>query len=125
MAKKKEISNEDAIRRGITNANLNEESFKIVIVEVFVLSGLAGGYTHSWLVFGVLFIVLGVAVFIPPLTKPLMVAFSVGWGALGWVIGVAIGSLGASIVIAIIFFLGGLLGNFQAIEYMKDISEES
>lgn len=124
MAKKKEISNEDAIRRGITNANLNEESFKIVIVEVFVLSGLAGGYTHSWLVFGVLFIVLGVAVFIPPLTKPLMVAFSVGWGALGWVIGVAIGSLGASIVIAIIFFLGGLLGNFQAIEYMKDISEE-
>ena len=125
MAKKKEISNEDAIRRGITNANLNEESFKIVIVEVFVLSGLAGGYTHSWLGFGVLFIVLGVAVFIPPLTKPLMVAFSVGWGALGWVIGVAIGSLGASIVIAIIFFLGGLLGNFQAIEYMKDISEES
>lgn len=124
MAKRKEISNENAVRRGMTNASLNEDSFKIVVVEILALSVMAGGYFHSWIVFGVLFIVLGIAIFIPPLTKPLMVAFSIGWGALGWVIGVAIGELGASIVIAIIFFIGALAGNFQAIGYMKDINNE-
>lgn len=124
MAKRKEKSNEDAVRRGMTNANLNEEAFKVVIVEILLLSALAGAYLNSWLLFGVLFIGLGVAMYIPPLTKPLMVAFSVGWGALGWVVGIAIGELSASIVIAAIFFIGALVGNFQAIDYMKDINEE-
>lgn len=125
MAKKKEKSNEDAVRRGMTNANLNEEAFKVVIVEILLLSALAGAYLNSWLLFGALFIGLGVAMYIPPLTKPLMVAFSVGWGAVGWVIGIAVGELGASIALAAICFLGALTANFQAIGYMKDINEDS
>ena len=123
MAKRKQSKNDD-LKHTVMDASDSKEGYGIVVLEVFLLSGMIGAYFHSWIIFAVVLVVLAGLMFVPILMKPLMVAFSVGWGVLGWAVGQAIGSIEASVVIALIFFIGALVGNFQAIDYMKKIADE-
>ena len=89
------------VRKGVSNAHFNEEQSSIFIVEVFVISIVAGLYYSSWWVFGGVLLGLIIAVFIKILSVPLMLAFS--------------------IVLAIIGFLAGLGCHLAAFEWVRDI----
>ena len=123
MPKRKQ-SKDDDLRRVIAQTNESKEGYGVVVFEIFALAGMVGAHFGSWIVFAVVLVLLAVLMFVPPLMKPLMVAFSVGWGVLGWAVGQALHSTSASVVIALIFFGGALVGNFRAIEYMKAMSDE-
>lgn len=109
------------VRKGVTNANFNEEQSNIFIIEVFVISIAAGVYYSSWWVFGGVLLGLIIAVFIKILSVPLMLAFSACWGYIGYMIGNYFESSSASIVLAIIGFLAGLGCHLVAFEWVRDI----
>ena len=67
------------VRKGITQANFNEEAFNIVFWEIIIASGLCGLFFQSWYVFGGIFLGLLVGFFIPGVGIMLAVVFSAGW----------------------------------------------
>ncbi|HBC0834372.1 TPA: hypothetical protein IHO59_005100, partial [Escherichia coli] len=54
---------------------------------------------------------------------PLMIVFSLVWGAIGYSIGALFESTAASIVLGIIAFLSGLGTHFAAVQWANDIAE--
>ena len=109
------------VRKGVSNAHFNEEQSSIFIIEVFVISIVAGLYYSSWWVFGGVLLGLIIAVFIKILSVPLTLAFSACWGYIGYMIGSYFESRSASIVLAIIGFLAGLGCHLAACEWVRDI----
>ncbi|MFX1033791.1 hypothetical protein ABEM52_18030 [Escherichia coli] len=57
------------------------------------------------------------------LAIPLMIVFSLVWGAIGYSIGALFESTAASIVLGIIAFLSGLGTHFAAVQWANDIAE--
>jgi len=51
-----------------------------------------------------------------------MIVLSIGWGIIGYAIGVAFDSIGAMVVLSILGFLVGAGLHFSALEWTEDIS---
>lgn len=118
--KRKTMSHKD-VRKGVTNANFNEEMSGFLMGEIFLLSVMIGLYFQSWIAFGLVFLGLIVALFIKTLAMILIVGFSIAWGVLGWALGSLFDSTGASITIAVIAFIASFGGNLAALEWARDI----
>ncbi len=111
------------VRKGVTNANFNEEMSGFLMGEIFLLAVMMGLYFHSWIVFGLVFLGLLVVLFVKTLAMILIVGFSIVWGVLGWALGSLFDSTGASITIAVIAFLASFGANLAALEWARDIGE--
>ncbi len=91
----------DEVRRGITNARINEDNANIVFAELFFIDVAIGFYTQSWIWFGAAFVCSPVAVFIPVLNLLLMLILSICRGVIGYSTGTLF-STSASVILAII-----------------------
>jgi hypothetical protein len=109
------------VRRGVSQANFNEQFIGLVYFEIFAIAALVGWYQTSWYYFGGALIGLVILLMIPFVNLLLAVAFAVGWGFLGYSIGKLI-SQDASYVIGGILFLSGLGVHMAAIEWTKDVA---
>ncbi|MEL9552690.1 hypothetical protein J4X41_24570, partial [Escherichia coli] len=92
------------VRKGVTNAKFNEEQSNILFIEIGILSILIGLMSKSWWAFGGSFLGLIFSLRIKFLAIPLMIVFSLVWGAIGYSIGALFESTAASIVLGIIAF---------------------
>ena len=96
----KPASMSSSVRRGITDAKLNEEMAGIVWCEILLLSIAAGFAASSWWCFGAVLLLLAVGVCIPKLSAFFCILASVSWGYLGfWVGKYFIENTGASVVL--------------------------
>ena len=111
------------VRRGITNARINEEAFGIIGFESIVVAIAMGLLLKSWLVFGGVFLGLIIIFTIPKIRVFIIGLFCIGWAVLGYFIGVLIGSIGASITFCVLLLITSLGLHMQAIEYLDDIGE--
>lgn len=72
------------VRKGVTNAKFNEEQSNILFIEIGILSILIGLMSESWWAFGGSFLGLIFSLRIKFLAIPLMIVFSLVWGAIGY-----------------------------------------
>lgn len=110
----------DEVRRGITNARINEDNANIVFAELFFIVAAIGFYTQSWIWFGAAFVCSLIIVFIPILNMLLMLILSICWGVIGYSVGTLF-STSASVILAIIAFIIGCGIHFSALTYINDI----
>jgi hypothetical protein len=115
------MSHQD-VRKGMTNANFNEENSNILFGEIAIIAIGIGLITQSWWWGGGIFIGFIIALFIKPIAIFLMIVLSIGWGVVGYAIGAAFDSTGAMIVLSILGFLAGAGLHFSALEWAEDIS---
>ncbi len=87
------------VRKGITNAEFNEDKSNILFFEFVVIAVVVGLITRSWWWGGGLFLGLSTAIFIKPLAIVLVAVLSIGWGAIGYGIGSLFESTGAAVVL--------------------------
>lgn len=115
---------QNEVRRGVTQAKLNEDAANWFLAEIFLAAAGIGFWAKSWWVFGGVLFALLIASWIPRLAAILAVGFTLFWAAVGWEIGRSIGNLGASVVLAILGLLiaGGL--HMSAIEWIQDVNAE-
>ena len=109
------------VRKGITNANFNEENSNVLFGEIAIISILVGVGTQSWWWGGGVFLGLIISLFIKPLAIVLMLLLSICWGVVGYGIGGLFDSNGAMVVLAILGFLIGAGIHFSALEWAEDI----
>lgn len=110
------------VRKGITQAKFNDKAFNVIGAEIFVLAVAAGYLTHSWIVFGVLFIGLLISFQIRKVAIILSVILSIGWGFVAWKVAAIFGiSIAGLIVISILATLIGGGYHRASIEYVEDL----
>ncbi len=96
------------VRKGITNAEFNEDNSNIMFDEFAIIAVIIGLMTRSWWWGGGSFLGMIIALFLKPLAIVLVILLSLGWSAVGYVIGAMFGSTGAMVVLAIIGFIAGI-----------------
>lgn len=111
---------EKNIRRAINQAHQNYKNSGILAGEIFLISASLGFAFKSWWIFGTALIGSCIALMIPYLGTVLLLALSVGWGAIGWNIGSLFESLGAQVVISGLAFLMGVGIHFSGHQWFKD-----
>lgn len=116
---------ENDVRKGITNAKFNEENSTILFSQITLLSIGLGIYFKSWWVFGGTILGFLIGLNIKPLAVIICILLSVGWGLVGYGIGLLFESNPASIVLAIIGLLSGLGTNFSGLQWVEDIDSDS
>ena len=109
------------VRKGITNAQFNEDNSNILFFEIMILAAIAGIATESWWVFGGTFLGLTASLFIKPLAIVIIVLLSLAWGLAGYGIGTLFETIEASIVLAILGFVIGLGVHLSALEWAQDV----
>jgi hypothetical protein len=109
------------VRKGISQANFNQQFIGIVYFEIFAVAVLIGWYKTSWYYFGGTLIGLLIILMIPYVNLLLALAFALGWGGVGYLIGILF-SQDAAYVIGGILLLSGLGAHLAAIEWTKDIT---
>ena len=109
------------VRKGVSQANFNQQFIGLVYFEIFAIAALVGWYQTSWYYFGGALIGLLILLMIPYVNLLLALAFALGWGGAGYLVGKFI-SQDASYVIGVILFLSGLGVHMAAIEWTKDVA---
>lgn len=109
------------VRKGISQANFNQQFIGIVYFEIFAISTIVGWYQSSWYYFGGVLIGLIILLMIPYVNLLLALSFAAGWGGTGYILGKLI-SQDASYVIGGILLLSGLGVHMAAIEWTRDVS---
>jgi hypothetical protein len=92
-----------------------------MFTEFAIIAVIIGLVTRSWWWGGGSFVMMSVALFIKPLAIILVVLLSLGWSAVGYVIGAMFSSTQAMIVLAIIGFLAGIGVHTSAMEWAEDL----
>lgn len=119
---KEDIPMSTHVRKGVTNAQFNEENSSTLIGEILIIAVIIGIYMKSWWWFGGSLLGLGILICIPYIGALLCFILSLAWGVIGYAIGDGlIGSNAAGWVIGILAFLGGLGVHFSARTWFKDI----
>ena len=113
------------VRASITQAKFNEESVNTLFAEIAIAAIALGLLTKSWWIFGIAFVGLILGLRFRKFAVILCIIFSLCWGVAGYFVGALFSSLSASIVLAIIGLLAGLGGNFAAIEWVRDMGNQS
>lgn len=111
-------SQSTSVRKGVTDAKVNEEAASFVVGEILLLSVCAGLASSSWWCFGGAFIVLIIIIAVPQLAW----IMSVFWGGLGFWIGkVVIEDIGATVILSAIFGGGSYLIHRAARQHAQDV----
>ena len=113
------------VRASITQAKFNEDAFNILGTEVAIASVALGLLTQSWWVFGIVFLGTAVGLVSKKFTMILCFFFSLCWAAIGYFIGVLFFSTSASIVLAVIGLLASFGVHSSAIEWVRDLNNQS
>lgn len=112
------------VRKGVTNAEFNEDNSNIMFAEFAIIAVIIGLLTRSWWWGGGSFLSMIIALFIKPLAIVLVVVLSLCWAAVGYVIGAMFSSTGAMVVLSIIGFLAGIGVHWSALEWAEDITTD-
>lgn len=110
-----------AVRKGMTQAKFNDENSSIMIGEMMLISAVAGLAASSWWWFGGVFLGFVVAMSIRPLAKVLAFVLSLGWGIVGYGIGMVFDSQAASVVLGLLGFMCGIGMHMSALQWFQDI----
>ncbi len=111
------------VRRGVTQANFNQQYGGILLFEIFVVAIFAGSYFSSWVVGGGIFLGGFVLVAVDHrFAMALGVALGLSWGITGWFIGTMFDDKAASFVLAIIFVLMGVGANNASANWLRDLN---
>jgi hypothetical protein len=110
-----------SVRKGLTQAKFNDENSGIMMAEMTLIAIAAGLVTSSWWWFGGVFLGFIVAVNIRPLANVLAFVLSLGWGILGYGIGMFFDSQAASVVLGVLGFLCGLGLHLSALQWFRDV----
>lgn len=102
------------------DSNYDEINIKILLFEIFIIAIVAGFYYQSWWLFGGIVVGLFIALNIRILAIIINIIFSLGWAFIGFAIGTYTSSLTASIIIAIIGLIGGLVFHKSGIKWAKN-----
>ena len=101
-------------------SNYDEINIKILLLEIFIIAIVAGFYYHSWWVFGGVVVGLFIALNIRILAIIINIIFSLGWAFIGFTIGTYTNNTTASIVLALIALVAGLLFHKSGIKWTKN-----
>jgi hypothetical protein len=112
----------DDVRKGVTNAHFNASNANFLFGQIILLAIAGGLYSESWWVFGAILISLIIFLRVKILALIVVFSLSAGWGFAGYIIGAAVGSSGASEVLAIVAFLSALGLNFSGLQWANDIA---
>src|SRR5699024_286682 len=113
---------EDEIRKGVTNAKYNDTASTLFFGELLLLSIILGSINKSWAVFGIVLLVTVVLSYIKQTLVILMVALTIAWSILAYIIGLSLGGWLAAIPISIIVLLLSTGIHVGAYEWMRDIN---
>lgn len=120
----KPASMSSSVRRGITDAKLNEEMAGFVWCEILFLSIAAGFSTSSWWCFGAVLLLLAVGVCIPQMLAFFCILASVSWGYLGfWTGKYLIEDTGASVVLFTICAMASYGIHKAGLQYYQDVGK--
>ena len=111
-----------SVRKGVTDAKVNEEMAGYLFLEILILSIAAGFETSSWWVFGGVFLGLLTVINIPQLVEFICWIAAIAWGVIGFGIGKSlIEDTGAAVVLFIILGLVSYGVHKAAIQYFNDV----
>jgi hypothetical protein len=110
------------VRRGIVQAEINKKDTNIYYAEILIASVLAGILLQSWLVFGIVFVILAVGINIPIISTIIILMMCIVWGLGGFIIGSLFTPI-AGIVIGGLFFIWSLSVHRSAREYTNDYTD--
>lgn len=119
------------VRKGVTEAKFNESQSGLIFMEHFLVSVLVGVICHmhfhkwGWWAFGGAYIGGFILLMIPFFANLFSLACSIGWGYLGYLIGMAFKSFPAAIVLAFLFFLVSFGMHLAGLQWMQDMGPES
>jgi hypothetical protein len=117
------------VRAGIGQSKLTEDAWKVLLLEVILISIGLGLWQESWWVCGGSFLGLLFLGGIAASNKPLAIFFAIGVGILWGLVGFGAGTLfdksgGASLILGIIGLLAGIGIHFNALQYIQDLSRK-
>lgn len=118
------------VRKGVTEAKFNESQSGLIFMEHFIASILVGVACHmhfhkwGWWAFGGAYVGGFVLLTIPFFANLFSFVCSVGWGYLGYLIGMAFKSFPAGVVLASLFFLVTLGMYLAGMRWMQDMEPE-
>lgn len=94
-------------------------TIKVLLFEILVIAIVAGFYYKSWWLFGGIIIALFIALNFRVLAIILNILFSLGWAFIGFVIGTYTQNFTASIVLAAVALVAGLIFHRSGIKWSK------
>jgi len=112
------------VRRGATQAKVNESGFKLVNLSMFIASVAAGFYMQSWFYFGGVFLGLIFAYQVPQFRTAINLSLIIGWAALGYIIGSTFFTENAAYVLTVFGALVGLGASVQSGEFVDDMNAD-
>lgn len=121
FADTEEQSTEDAVRRGVTNANFNEKVSDILVYEIVAVAFAIGYFTKSWWWGGGTLLALFILSMIPSTGVILCYIFGIAWGVVGYYLGNLLFGNDAAWVIGIFAALCGIGANLAGRQYYEDI----
>ena len=110
------------VRKGIVNAQFNEENSGILSGEIVIIAIIVGVVQQSWWWFGGSLVGLLLLLAIPYVGSLLCIILSLAWGVIGYVIGINFISDNAAWVMGILATLAGLGIHFSGREWFKDLN---
>lgn len=113
--------NHEEVRKGVTQAKESESGANFLFGEIFLVAVASGLLSSSWWVFGGVLLGTILLLLNKALRRLLLIILTIGCGTVGWLIGELFGSLGASVVLAIIAMLVSGGYHFYAVRWIKDI----
>lgn len=109
------------VRRGVSQAELNEDAANIFYGEIMFIAIIAGIYMKSWWVFGGLLIGMLMMMSFRITAILLCTVLTIAWGIIGWKIGSIFGN-GANWVLSVIAFFLGAGIHYSALEWTEDVN---
>lgn len=115
------------VRKGVTEAKFNESQSGLIFMEHFIASVLVGVICHmhfhkwGWWAFGGAYIGGFILLMVPFFANLFSLACSIGWGYLGYLIGMAFKSFPAAMVLAFLFFLVSMGMHLAGMRWMHDM----
>lgn len=109
------------VRKGVTQAQVNEENSSILIGEILIVAVIIGLYMESWWWFGGSLLGLIGILYVPFLGSFLCIALSAIWGLIGYVVGETFFSQNAAWVLGILAFICGIGIHFSGKTWANDL----
>jgi len=110
------------VRRALTQARFNEDNANLLIGEIVIVAFAVAALANSVIVAVLALIGMIFGLQHPGFAGVMVLVFSIGWGVIGWFLGMALGeSLDAAIGVALLGFVIGLGANLSGVEWARDV----
>lgn len=113
----------DDVRKGVTQANFNEQIYGIFCAELGIISVALGFFFKSWYVFGLALVGLFIMLQFKRIRLVLFLLLSLCWAITGAFIGEALGGFEGGMVVGAFAFVIGLGIHLVSMEYLNDLSD--